>query len=256
MLSYQCYQHLTDEHHALLWGHKLAYCPLRITYRIYLRETNSKVAIPLDDLQKRKRTEGWPPTEESLRKEFDACLANWDEANDLSQRLEFALQEVELPTVTKIVAFACATISNAERDVARCQHVLLLALKRILEARRRQQRSLGEPTSTKFDATPPIQCFAQDPAYIDVDRIVLAEHGVTVLDDPRGFLQVDDQSAVLSFAPNICVRQIVADLARPAVLIWNTVRNEDDSLNWWRATPTFGEGSDKGKTLHELEGSL
>lgn len=269
MLRYLCYQHLTDEHYAFLWNHQLSYCPLRITYRIYLQDRNSKVAVPLEDLQKRNRTKGWPPTEDRLRKEFAACLTNWNEVNDLSQRLESALEKVELPTVTKIVAFACATISDAERDGARHQHVLLLALKRILEARQGQRHSLAELTDSSLSAAPtkpsattvatipstipPIQCFAQDPAYTDIDKVILAEHGVTVLDDPRGFLQVDNQSAVLSFAPDICVRQIVADIARPAVLIWNTVRDEDDSLSWWQTR--FGDSS-KFKTLHELEGCL
>ena len=69
-----------------------------------------------------------------------------------------------------------------------------------------------------------VQCYAQDPVYEDVDRRVLGELGMTVLDNPRGFLEVDESAAVFSLAPDIAVRQIVADIAKPALMIWDKVR--------------------------------
>lgn len=259
MLYYQCYQHLTVDH-AILCNRKFKYCPLRIAYQRHLRDTQSGVTIPLQHLQKRNRTKkGWPPTEEKVRRDFEACLTDWEKAEEMRRRLRSALEKVDdkLPPVKKIVAFACATITDEERPGPRFQHVLMLALKRILEAHQQQARldtaNLGAAVPPPATPPPLIPCFAQDPAYTDVDKTILAEHGVTVLDDPRGFLEVDDQSAVLSFAPNICVRQIVADIARPALLIWNTVLDEDESLSLWRER--FGD-SRKFETLHELEGSL
>lgn len=247
MLYYQSYQHLTADH-TIMCNRKFKYCPLRISYQRHLRDTQSGVTVPLHDLQKQKRTKGGPPTEEKVRRDFEACLTDWEEAGEMCRRLGSALDKVGdelLPAVKKIVAFACATITDEERPGPRFQHVLMLALKRILEARQQQQARLDTPHL--------IPCFAQDPVYTDVDKTILAEHGVAILDDPRGFLEVDDQSAVLSFAPNICVRQIVADIARPALLIWNTVLDEDESLRWWGQR--FGDAR-KFDTLHELEGSL
>ncbi|KAJ7869313.1 hypothetical protein B0H14DRAFT_3132371, partial [Mycena olivaceomarginata] len=42
--------------------------------------------------------------------------------------------------------------------------------------------------SGKNDNAAVIQCFAQDPIYSDMDKQLLGKHGITVLDDPRGFL--------------------------------------------------------------------
>lgn len=251
MLQYACYQHLTADHR-ILGDPRLDYCPLRIMYRRYLRDTATGAMVPLEEPQ-----DGSRALAEKVRREF-GCVAGGQEADALGRRLEFALAQMgdKLPEVTKIVAFACATISDAERRDAQLQHVLVLALKRILEARRRQQPQgglLDASVGTRSTSACSMPCFAQDPDYTDVDKKVLAEHGVTVLDDPRGFLAVDDQSAVLSFAPDVCVRQVVADLARPALLVWNTIQTEDESLRVWRQR--FGD-SKKFETLHELEGSL
>ncbi len=65
-------------------------------------------------------------------------------------------------------------------------------------------------------------------AYVDTDKEVLGRVGVTVVDDPRGFLEVDDNSVVICVAPNVPVKQIIADIARPAVLIWNRVTGSAD----------------------------
>jgi hypothetical protein len=48
-----------------------------------------------------------------------------------------------------------------------------------------------------------IQFFAKDPSYTDVDREVLDQAGVTTVDDPHGFPEVDGSTAVFSFGPNI-----------------------------------------------------
>lgn len=69
-----------------------------------------------------------------------------------------------------------------------------------------------------------ITCYAQDPANTAADKAALKCYGVQILDDPCGFLEVDDPTVVCSFAPNVPVKQIVTDLARPAVLIWDRVR--------------------------------
>lgn len=60
-----------------------------------------------------------------------------------------------------------------------------------------------------------------------VDREMLADVGFEVIDDPRGWLEVDEQSVVLSISPNVPVKEIIADIARPAVVIWDRVESED-----------------------------
>jgi hypothetical protein len=96
------------------------------------------------------------------------------------------------------------------------QHSLMLAVRDLLQA------AAADAGRSK------VECYAQDPAYMEVDKRLLGEEGVTVLEDPRGFLEVDDTSVVISTSPNVPVRQIVADIARPAVLIWDEVDQVED----------------------------
>lgn len=95
-----------------------------------------------------------------------------------------------------------------------CQHALILAIRDIVE----KLQTAGQAAQ--------IECFAQDPVYTETDRRLLRSFGIKDLDDPRGFLEVDDDSLVISFSPSIPVRQIIADIARPAVMIWDYVKSE------------------------------
>lgn len=68
-----------------------------------------------------------------------------------------------------------------------------------------------------------VKCFAQDPTHTEMDAQILLEHGITVVDDPRVFLKVDESSAVIALAQDIPVKEIIADIARPALIIWDKV---------------------------------
>lgn len=143
-----------------------------------------------------------------------------------------ALLKPVLPERTdKIVAFACGTMGpagdgggegekGAEEMVGRsmAQHALMLQVRDML------QECAGRDAG---DA----KCYAQDPGYTAVDEQVLGAEGVEVVEDPEGFLEVDEASVVISVCPNVPVRQIVADIARPAVLIWDRVEGyEGDGM--------------------------
>jgi hypothetical protein len=131
--------------------------------------------------------------------------------------------------VTKIVAFACGTMHTTKKDVRGLapayQHALILTMRDILE---NQPGQSSEQAKT-------IQCFAQDPVYTEADDAVFGNAGITVPRDPRAFLEVDDQSLVISFAPNVPVRQIIADIAQPAVIIWDRVMSEAETVAFWSA---------------------
>lgn len=109
-----------------------------------------------------------------------------------------------------IVAFGCSSMNwkDYDRHPSYLQHSLIIALRELFL----------EHGSSNVD------CFAHDPIYTEVDKKVLAQVNVSVVDDPRGFLHVDDSSVVISIPPDIPVRQIITDIARPAVLIWDRVR--------------------------------
>jgi hypothetical protein len=73
-----------------------------------------------------------------------------------------------------------------------------------------------------------LNCYAQDPDYTEIDKLVLKEHGITTLEDPRGFLEIESSTVVISICADVPVKQIVADIARPAIMIWNRVREVDN----------------------------
>ncbi|KAG8162062.1 hypothetical protein KVR01_007827 [Diaporthe batatas] len=122
--------------------------------------------------------------------------------------------------VDQIFAFACGSLSGSDNEQRRrsaAQHAFIVSLRQDL---------MG-----KFGKT--IQCFAQDPAYTRADKNLLAVESITVVNDPQGFLGVTDNCAVVSFCPNVPVRQIITDLARPSVLVWDTVTDEDHTMLRW-----------------------
>lgn len=152
-----------------------------------------------------------------------------------------------LPGITKIIAFACSSMSRDDdntRHRSASQHALILTLRDMLQA--------SQPGVQ-------IKCLAQDPVYTEVDKTVLAELGVAVVDDPQGFLEVDDQSVVLSFSPNVPVRQIITDLARPVVLAWDTVLTEEQTISRWAKVheppKTWGSAEDLEACLCDPESS-
>lgn len=86
------------------------------------------------------------------------------------------------------------------------QHGLVLTLRDIFNERRKP----GQP---------PAQCFAQDLWYNDLDKAILGKAGITVLQHPHGYLEVDDETVVVSISPSCPVRDVIAELAKPAVMI-------------------------------------
>ncbi|CAH0046347.1 unnamed protein product [Clonostachys solani] len=82
--------------------------------------------------------------------------------------------------------------------------------------------------------------FCQDPIYNDADKRVLAEAGIQVVGGRGGlgFTLIDEDTVVFSCHPNIPVKQVVADLGRPAILICNEVREEGDEQ--WRVYERHG----------------
>ncbi|KAK4154071.1 hypothetical protein C8A00DRAFT_33174 [Chaetomidium leptoderma] len=151
--------------------------------------------------------------------------AKWDvgaACRELVATLQGVADAGRLPRVDKVVAFAChrpSVVERAERVAA--EHALVLSIRDFF--------ARHSPTMT-------VQCYAQDPVYEDVDRKVLGELGMMVLDNPCGFLEVDESAAVFSLAPEIAVRQIVADIARPALMIWDKVR-EIPREGYWVGRP-------------------
>lgn len=128
---------------------------------------------------------------------------------------------------SKIVAFALGDLnyvsSNSRWGLSivkryMTQHAFLLTLREFFACLIKRQK--GEK-----DAAPEYEVpyYAQEPRYCNNDKQPLEKNFIQVLDNPKGFLEVGESSIVVLVAPNIAVREIVTDIARPAVLIWDFV---------------------------------
>ncbi|KAK3301865.1 uncharacterized protein B0T15DRAFT_563544 [Chaetomium strumarium] len=111
--------------------------------------------------------------------------AKWDASaacRELMAMLQAVADASRLPHVDKVVAFACyrpSVVERAERVVT--EHALVLSIRDFF---------------TRHSPMTTVRCYIQDPIYEDIDREVLEDLGMTVLDHPCGFLQVDDSTAV------------------------------------------------------------
>ncbi|KAL1902239.1 hypothetical protein Sste5346_001215 [Sporothrix stenoceras] len=192
---------------------------------------------------------------DELKVSFQQQREEWEASEACHQLREtlFASMAPQLvprgqATVRKIVAFACSSMTEErEGGSARhtVQHAMVLTVRDVLEQIQAgaaddteaqldtdsesdsgaDDETLATKESTKTKTPQPftIDCFAQDPAYDAADRAVLAMEGISVLEDPYGFLAVDETTVVISVAPSVPVRQIVTDIARPAAMIWGRI---------------------------------
>ncbi|KAI0805011.1 hypothetical protein GGR55DRAFT_310808 [Xylaria sp. FL0064] len=72
----------------------------------------------------------------------------------------------------------------------------------------------------EVSSCPHVSVAVQDPLYTDVCRTVLEEFGLDVVPGfgAKGFAMIDDRTIVLTHHPNFSFREIVADIARPALI--------------------------------------
>lgn len=165
------------------------------------------------------------PTEprEQVTQIFQEHLQKWRDTEAAKRLVQTLTTHVATHQITNIVALALGAISYAcdDRPRSHIQHALLVTLRKWFADR---------------DGREDVMCYAQDPAYRSVDREVLNEHGIEVIDDPRAWLEIDDESIVFSVGPNVPVKEIVADIARPAVIIWERVGcldgDEEGKMSW------------------------
>lgn len=150
------------------------------------------------------------PSYDALNSYFKEQIRVWQESEMCKRVIQILKSSITAHGIEKIVAVALAAISNDDRHRSAFQHAFVLTLREWLLARQES-----------------ICCYSQDPEYKPVDKVVLREHGIEVIDDPRAWLEVDKRSILFSCAPNAPVKEIVADITRPAVVVWERVEEKD-----------------------------
>ncbi|KAJ3570025.1 hypothetical protein NPX13_g5875 [Xylaria arbuscula] len=202
-LAYQTVEHLTGIKDPLFLQSKFAYLPFQIAYITEYRNSINKTLI----------TETPLLCFDKVQDDFQRRRAKWEASNQCCQ-LKSILRTVasKIPPVQKIVVFACSTMTwdDGSRHRSAVQHALILTIRDFL-AQLKSSHNIN------------IKCYAQDPLYTTIDKQVLHEAGITVLDDPKGFLEIDETTVIISQAPDIPVREVTADITKPAMMIWNKV---------------------------------
>jgi hypothetical protein len=196
-----------------------AYLPVELAHSTEVRSTQTNELVS-----------PWPALDYAAASlKFEQAKQAFAESEPLATQLQSALASVPIPAgINKIIAIGCSTITWADDDPmipSIAQHILALTVRDVLAT------SYG-PGSHE------IKCYAQDPIYTPVDEQVLCHEGFVVVDDPRAFLEVDEASVVISLAADIPARQIIADLTRPAILLWDNVASSDTG-EFWQVTPSI-----------------
>lgn len=212
-LLYHCVTSLLSVHRQDYFSARRAYLTVELAHSTEVRTQTNEVVSP------------WPASDyATVKVRFEQAKQSLE---FLVAQLKSALALVAIPPgINKIVALSCSSMTWVDDDEAAkmpsiAQHILALKVRDFLA------------TSYGSDASE-IQCYAQDPIYTPVDEQVLSSQGFVVVDDPRAFLEIDEASVVICLSPDIPVRQIIADISRPAMLFWNRVTNEqaDGSCSW------------------------
>ncbi|KAH8705763.1 hypothetical protein BGW36DRAFT_435749 [Talaromyces proteolyticus] len=215
-IHYVSFQNLTLPNR-LPRNHDLLYCNVRIYHRRVLRSITRK-EFPANN-QIRSLSDS--------REIFANNSQTWYSSSQCEQLKSILLSITTPANIRKIIAFGLGTIAArwppCSSTGSSYQHALILTLQDIFH--KKQQKQQGAHLSTI------ISCYSQDPAYTYTDKILLSESGITVLDDPDGFLEIDDSTLVVSCAPNAPVKEIVSDIACPAIMIWNRVKDEDHIIS-------------------------
>ncbi|KAI1350917.1 hypothetical protein F5Y01DRAFT_315386 [Xylaria sp. FL0043] len=155
--------------------------------------------------------------EKNLAKYFDSTQEIWARSR-ARYSIEELLSGYELPpTINKVVCFGLGNNGVCRREFEGCsQHAAALTIRAYLENR------LGHE----------VRLLTQDPGYNRTCRNILGHAGFNIvgMNGLDRFLEVDDNSLVFSVYPGVCVKEILAELARPAIIIDLPIIPED--LNW------------------------
>ena len=185
------------------------------------RDAQTKEPLyPITSLSTEVAEQGLQTTLEAW-KDTEACrfiLGLLKSKEHLKVKSVVAFGNGSLADTTTTSAFGTHVDEARFRENSRYQHALML--------------TVGELYDTKNESGSSVQYYAQEPRSQEIDRAVLGTWNITVVDDPEGFLRVDDESVVISIHSAIPLRQIVCEIAKPAVLIWNTVDGPEAPRAW------------------------
>ncbi|RAL11878.1 SRR1 family protein [Aspergillus homomorphus CBS 101889] len=162
---------------------------------------------------------------EVLRPAFLKMRGHWQQS-ETCRGLESHLSTLQFSApIHKIVAFGLGTLAKTQNGhYSTRSHVQHAAVETMATVLANRGISGGRR----------VNCYVQDPWYDENDVLFLQSIGLTPLNDPKGFLEIDEHTLVFSVNPNVPVKQIVADIQWPGAMVWDTVCGEEEKKQWKR----------------------
>ncbi|KAL9633532.1 MAG: hypothetical protein Q9204_003356 [Flavoplaca sp. TL-2023a] len=140
---------------------------------------------------------------EEVRKQWNVSKAKLQVQKHMSRIIEDHRHRLE-----RVVSFGTGSFQSVADDSRRATSFQVLAMLTMLE-------SINEGRPQEELA----RCFSQDPAYSDYDKKFLRSIGVEPVEDPQGFLLVNNDSVVCLWRTEDYVGRKVSERPWPAVLI-------------------------------------
>ncbi|KAJ2974237.1 hypothetical protein NUW58_g8724 [Xylaria curta] len=147
-------------------------------------------------------------TEEETREKFASVIREFEASDEAAAIAALVKTNLKGCTVNKVIVFGLGTIGyirHKRHDHSFYEHA----------AARVVARAAQEVSSSQVE---PI--LAQDPFYTTVCKKVLAEFSIETIDGfgAKGFCLIDDNTIVIGHHPSFPLREIIADMGRPALI--------------------------------------
>ncbi|KAL2257848.1 hypothetical protein VTK26DRAFT_9087 [Humicola hyalothermophila] len=174
-----------------------AYLPLAIQYFVWHQKCPQE-PFQQDATELHRRAESWK--------------TEWDN-NEYFKMLRMIIDTISYPKNTgKIVAFGSGVVPCRQYGGTQDQFSPADTVQGALMQMLFNRLSFYQPRD--------VPCFIQDRGWQYIGKHSYQLLDADLLFDPFGFLEVDETTAVIAINPDIPVRQVVTELARPAVLLW------------------------------------
>ncbi|KAI1147807.1 hypothetical protein F4825DRAFT_436192 [Nemania diffusa] len=146
-------------------------------------------------------------TKEETRERFAAIIEKFEASEEAAAIANMIRNELKNCTVDKVIAFGLGRIGfiRDERSQTFYEHAAARVVASVVR---------------EVSSSPTVVLLSQEPLYTEVCRDVLSEFGIEIIEGlgAKGFALVDDNTIVLTHNPGFPLREIVADLARPALI--------------------------------------
>ncbi|KAI0881759.1 uncharacterized protein GGS22DRAFT_181534 [Annulohypoxylon maeteangense] len=176
---------------------------------------------------------------------------SWEESEEYGHlKAVLKTHTDQLSKIDRVIGFGCGTLADGRTrcQFSATQHALIFSLQRIISKMHPENNKVRQGLRQACNKDPVelvVRGILQDPAYTDTDKAVLKGMGMEVMGDPCGFLEMDENSFVVSIDLNTPAQQIIENLARPAALIRMTHVEEFNGENAGMCTDPSSSRVDK-----------